>query len=159
MNVLATEYSPYTKSFDIFLAGCAAPHCPGCFNPESWDFDQGDACNKGFLQKILTKIHEFDLLIDNVMVMGGEPLDHEETELLELLWELKKQTRKAMWMFTKYEFDQIPEPVKEVCDYIKCGRYDQTQPAVENVQYGVSLASANQRIYHHGTDYVCGVME
>ena len=152
MNILATEYSAQTNSFDIFLAGCRAPHCSGCFNPETWDFRQGAPCDRRCTEKILNKIQEFDLLIDNVMVMGGEPLDQEQSDLLMFLHSLKT-TDKAVWVFTKYDFEAVPKAVKQVCDYVKCGPYDPSQSAKNHAQYGVQLASANQQIYCNGKDY------
>jgi len=152
MNILATEYSAQTNSFDIYVAGCCGPHCAGCFNPESWNFQQGKPCTQACTDHLLKKIREFDILIDNVIIMGGEPLDQDQPALLSLLEQLKT-TQKAVWVFTKYDFDKVPESVKHVCDYIKCGRYDPSQSAENNVQYGVKLASANQAIYRNGDDY------
>lgn len=152
MNILATEYSAQTNSFDIYVAGCRGPHCQGCFNPETWNFQQGKPCTQACTERLLNKIREFDILIDNVMIMGGEPLDQEQPALLSLLEQLKT-TRKAVWLFTKYDFASVPDSVKRVCDYVKCGRYDPSQPADNHVQYGVRLASQNQMIYRTSTEH------
>ena len=152
MNILATEYSPLTNAFDIYLAGCKSPHCPGCCNPETWEFDQGEACNEILLKKLLTKIRTFDSLFAHVMIMGGEPLDQDEEELEQLLRQLS-QAGKSIWLFTRYNLDRVPASIKQHCDYIKCGRYEHTQRTEHNVQYGIRLASANQRIYQRGKDF------
>jgi hypothetical protein len=55
------------------------------------------------------KIREFDLLIERGMIMGGEPLDQDHAALLSLIAQLKT-TRKAVWVFTKYDFDRVPAP-------------------------------------------------
>ncbi len=152
MNLLATEYSPLHNAFDIYLAGCTSPHCPGCCNPESWNFNQGTACNTTLCKKLQAKINEFDSLIDHVMVMGGEPLDQDVEELEGFLEELT-HTRKNVWLFTRYAIKQVPERIKQHCDYIKCGHYDDRQQTEGNTQHGIQLASENQRVYQRGTDY------
>ena len=38
-------------------------------------------------------------------------------------------------------------------DYIKCGKYIPELTTDDNIQYGVHLATSNQRIYKCGVDY------
>ena len=154
MNVLATQYTLATKSFEIYLAGCNGnPHCKGCHNPGSWDFNQGNLFTVNYFNNyIKPKIEEFDLLINNFMIFGGEPLDNDHKELCVLLDCLSK-LNKPIWIFTRYELNEVPNEIKQYCDYIKCGRYDESLKTNNNIQYGITLATSNQHIYKKDIDY------
>lgn len=154
MNILATQYTLATKSFEIYISGCAGnPHCKGCHNPDSWDFNLGEKYNKDyFINHIKSKIDEFDLLIKNIMIFGGEPLDNNHDEVFELLSDLKS-LNKHIWLFTRYDLNNVPDKIKNVCDYIKCGRYIPELSTENNTQYGIKLATSNQNIYKKGIDF------
>lgn len=152
MNILSTQYSAVTKSFEVYIAGCSGnPHCINCHNKESWDFGLGKDF-KEFLPKITSKIKRNCSLIDNIFILGGEPLDQPEDCLKDLLVGLKK-TNKPLWLFTRNELNNIPDFVLKLCDYIKCGRYCNDNLGI-NISYGVPLASTNQRIFKRGVDYL-----
>ena len=154
MNILATQYSLNTKSFEIYLSGCSGnPHCKGCHNPESWDFTKGTKFDNTYENSIQEKIISFKTLIDNVMIFGGEPLDQDITELTILLKFLKSIDNVSVWIFTRYDITEVPPCVKQHCDYIKCGRYIETLTVDDNIQYGIKLATSNQKIYKKGVDY------
>lgn len=57
----------------LFVSGCTH-HCPGCFNPETWDFDYGEKYNGRE-----SLFHILDLLkpdyINGLTILGGEPLE------------------------------------------------------------------------------------
>ena len=43
MKIAGTQFTLKTKSFEIYVSGCAGnPHCKGCHNPETWDFNVGE---------------------------------------------------------------------------------------------------------------------
>ncbi len=152
MNILSTSYTLKYKSFDIYLAGCKGnPHCEGCQNPESWNFNQG-TYYKEMLDNIKTKINDFGNMIENIMIFGGEPLDQPINQLTKFLIFLK-QFNKNIWLFTRYEFKDISDIIKVYCDYIKCGRYIKDLKTDDNIQYGIKLATSNQKIYKRGVDY------
>lgn len=154
MNILGTQFTLATKSFEIYVSGCAGnPHCEGCHNPASWDFNLGDLYNKSFFyDNIKTKVEEFDVLIKNIMIFGGEPLDNDHDELLKLLNDLKS-LNKPIWLFTRYDINDVPDKIKTYCDYIKCGRYLPELTVDNNIQYGIKLATSNQKIYKNGVDF------
>lgn len=56
----------------FFVQGCTQ-HCPGCHNPETWDFDGGYEFTQDTLNKILEAITANGVQ-RNFAVMGGEPL-------------------------------------------------------------------------------------
>jgi len=153
MNILSTQYSLIYKSLDIYVAGCSgSPHCVNCHNKLSWDFNQGELYNKEYSEKLLVKVKNFDNLIDNIMLFGGEPLDQNHDELLHMLLDLKS-LNKHIWIFTRYEIEKIPKEIRELCDYIKCGRYLPKLTTDTNNMYGIKLATSNQHIYKKGLDY------
>ena len=153
MNILATQYTLANKSLDIYVAGCnGSPHCVGCHNKESWDFNQGKIWNEEYRIKIGNKIKDFDILIDNIMLFGGEPLDQNLDELINLCFVLT-WSEKKLWLFTRYKIEDVPKTIKQLCDYIKCGRYIPELTTEDNIQYGIKLATSNQFIYKKGLDY------
>ena len=155
MNIIGTQYTLERKSFEIYIAGCAGnPHCEGCHNPESWDFTIGKKFNPSDIIFWKEKILMFDGLINNISIFGGEPLDNNWGELEEMLRLLKNNVNKEIWIYTRYSIEEVPKFVKLYCDYIKCGRYIKELKTENNIQYGVKLATKNQKIYKKGVDYV-----
>jgi len=145
MNIISTQHTLSTKSLEIFISGCLPPHCKGCCNPELWEFGKDNNYLDEF-KKIKTKIKEFDTLIDNVILVGGSPLDQNHIELVDLLQKLRLLNKK-IFLFTKYDFSRVPSYIKILCDYIKCGRYIPSLKTDNNIQYGIKLATSNQKIY------------
>lgn len=151
LRILATQYTLTTKSLEIYVAGCKGqPHCFGCHNPESWSFEQGDIYDSMyFVNRIKRKIEEFPSLVQNIMIFGGEPLD---SDISELLFECNI-FKIPIWLFTHYEFNEVPKYMLNYCSYIKTGRYLPELKVDKNEWYGINLATSNQKIYKRGVDY------
>ena len=146
MNILGTSYTLKHNSLDIYIAGCSgSPHCVGCHNPESWDFTKGIKYDYDYYIGIKTKAEIFDSLITNIMIFGGEPLDQNLWNLLDFLTDLKTLNKK-IWLFTRYDIDEIPVSIQELCSYIKTGRYIEELKTDNNIQYGIKLSTSNQKI-------------
>lgn len=63
----------------FWTQGC--PHrCPGCHNPETWDFDGGLDLPEDYLERISEGIAANGLQ-RNLSILGGEPLCDENKEL------------------------------------------------------------------------------
>lgn len=157
MNIAYIDYSLKTKSLDIYVSGCDAPHCVGCHNPELWSFDVGEELIKGWL-KIERYLNKFNKLINNVMIFGGEPLDQYPDDLDWLLTSLNNRKfifndKYDIWLFTRYKFEKVPVYIKRHCDYIKCGKYVEELKVDDNVQFGIKLVTSNQKIYKRGYDF------
>ncbi len=147
INIAATQYSLSTKSIEIYLAGCKAnPHCKNCHNPELWSFDIGVPYAKSFVDLLEEKIRTYENLIDSIWVLGGEPLDQPIEELEKLLLDLSKLNLN-IWVWTRYELDEIPDNIKKYCTYVKCGRYDENLSKKGYTSKGIELASTNQKIH------------
>lgn len=89
----------------LFVSGCTH-HCPGCFNPETWDFNYGSLFDSDVMNEILealqpTHIHGFSLL-------GGEPFEYKNQQsLIPLLKEIKHRfPKKDIWCYTGYDFEK-----------------------------------------------------
>lgn len=151
--ISATQFTASTKSLDIFVSGCKPPHCPGCHNFELFEFGQGRILDDKYKEEIIDKINEFGLLIKNIFFYGGEPLDQPLDLLIDLINSIKKKCNNIIYLFTKYDLKEVPDIIKEKCDYIKCGRYLKELEDEEYEMYGISLATTNQIIYKKGVDF------
>lgn len=160
MNIASVQYTIQNKALEIYLAGCSGePKCTNCHNPELWDFNLGEPYNDDYIHKIVSKFVEFETLIQNFMIFGGEPLDQNHEELHDLLFDLRlmimlsRNKNINVWLFTRYELEEVPEFVLSLCEFIKCGRYIPELTTDDNEQYGIKLSTSNQKIYKSGVDY------
>ena len=83
----------------VYLAGCNHK-CPGCHNPDSWNFDGGVEMT---LDEILAIIEEEDF---DVTLTGGDPLMQPEKVRL-LTKAIKQRFNKNIWLFTGFTISQI----------------------------------------------------
>lgn len=90
----------------LFVSGCNHG-CPGCFNQEAWDFQNGAPYTKELQEKIL---HELGAsYIRGLSLLGGEPLAPQNQEaVLNLLQEAKAQyPEKDIWCYTGYLYEPL----------------------------------------------------
>ena len=88
MNIVSTQYNLQNKALEIYLAGCYGD-CYNCHNPELKNFNHGNYF-KHEITNIKNKIYDFSNLIDNIWILGGEPLD-QDLEKLECLLSILKE--------------------------------------------------------------------
>jgi hypothetical protein len=91
-------------------------------------------------------------MVPNIIIFGGEPLDQDPEEFIMFLGDMKKLGL-PVWVFTRYELEDVPMRVKILVDYIKTGWYDEKKTCNDNKQYGILLSTSNQKIYRKGKDY------
>ena len=89
----------------LFVAGCSH-HCPGCFNPETWDFDAGKPFSKSVEKEILELLKPG--YINGITLLGGEPFEKvNQKGLIPLIRQIKKAyPDKTIWSFTGYVYDR-----------------------------------------------------
>lgn len=147
MNILAIEFSLAYDSLDLYISGCKGqPHCKGCHNPETWRFDQGKEY-KTVLHKIKQKIIDNSDVIKRICIYGGEPLDQDKNELIDLLSNLNELNIEIV-LFTRYNIDEIDTDIKNLCDVIKSGRYiEELKTDNGDCYFGMKLASSNQKFH------------
>lgn len=83
----------------IYIAGCHH-QCPGCHNPDSWDFHKGHSMS---LNKLVEIIKENDF---NVTLTGGDPLYH-PIETSALCQRIKSELNKTIWCYTGFTWEEI----------------------------------------------------
>lgn len=119
----------------IYVAGCDH-RCPGCHNPQSWDFDGGTEMS---IDEILSEVVEDGI---DITITGGDPF-YQEEELLNLLiklWSLKKN----VWVYTGFLYEEIEEsPCMKYINVLVDGPFILSQRTTDGFK-----GSANQRIIH-----------
>lgn len=136
-------------SVTFFSQGC--PHrCPGCHNPETWDFQGG----KEFTADVLDEICEALVaqgVQRNLCIMGGEPLCPENIFLSNLVVRTVKERvpEAKIYVWTGYTFEKlVQESNKHVMDLLSQADVLVDGPYIESLR-DVTLkmrGSSNQRI-------------
>jgi anaerobic ribonucleoside-triphosphate reductase activating protein len=104
--------------FAIFFQGCSI-RCKGCHNPELQPFAGGGLYDP---MELVGKIVEFRDWYDNVVLLGGEPLDQPLLSLVFFIVQVKKLGL-GVWLYTGYSEDKIPTEIKNLCTVIVAGAY------------------------------------
>ena len=138
----------------LFVSGCRH-HCPGCFNPESWDFEYGEKFS-------WNTIHEIENLVNNpnikgLSILGGEPFEPENQLELEAMCAYIKQNcpGKDIWVWTGYDFIEdglINHPVMQYIDVVVDGRFEEGLKDLRLKYAG----SSNQRVIDVSKSVECG---
>ena len=84
----------------IYFAGCRHA-CPGCHNPQSWDFDGGTEMD---LDEIMEIVRDEDF---DVTLSGGDPLY--QPEVVGELARRIRETGHTVWVYTGFTWEQIQE--------------------------------------------------
>ena len=92
----------------IYAAGCSHA-CPGCHNPASWDIHNGRPME---IEEIVRRI--LDDPFADVTFSGGDPFYQVEGFTL-LAQAIKTNSRKSIWCYTGYSFEQIMQRPKLAC--------------------------------------------
>lgn len=82
----------------VYFAGCRH-RCPGCHNPQSWDFNAGTEMTVDDIMKVIEE-EDFD-----VTLSGGDPMYHPE-----VVAELSRRVRALghnVWVYTGFTYEQI----------------------------------------------------
>lgn len=136
----------------VYLAGCAH-HCPGCHNPDTWNFDSGREISVEALLEII------DSAGLPVSLSGGDPL-YQARELIALARELRRRGM-SVWCWTGFTFEQLmdsahaPDGTPEflsLIDVLVDGPYI---AALRNPDL-MFRGSSNQRIIDMAASLSCG---
>lgn len=134
------------------LQGCPH-HCPGCFNPETWDFSGGKEFTPDILNEITQALSPD--YITRLSIQGGEPLCQENLFLTSLVCETvrNKYPNIKIYIWTGYTLDELKESCDPKMKRILDGSYADVLidgPFIE-AEKDVSLfmrGSKNQNIVH-----------
>lgn len=141
MNISGFQYNLNHKALEIYVSGCTG-ECVGCHNTELWDFSIGKDYRDFFL-KIENKIKTG--LVDIVWVLGGDPLDQNPVDLIQLLKFIKTFNVK-LFLWTRYMIDDLPNGILNYLDYIKTGKFIPDNSSYIEPVFNIKLASSNQKI-------------
>lgn len=127
----------------LWVAGCSH-HCPGCQNPQTWDFNGGRPFDKAAHDYLLSELAK--PYIDGLTLSGGDPLFSLD-DVVDLSKEIKeKMPQKNIWLYTGFTIEQIRQSqLKAILPYVDV---IVDGPYVESLR-DVTLAfrgSRNQRI-------------
>ena len=132
-------------TLSVWTQGC--PHrCKGCFNKETWTFNEGNEFTNDDLNYIISNIDSFNVK-RNLSVLGGEPLCPQNVEgVINLCKEFKRAyPNKLIYLWTGYtieEFNQKQKQILEYVDFIIDGKFEE---AKKNLNLHLR-GSSNQRI-------------
>ena len=90
----------------LFVSGCTH-HCPGCFQPETWDFQYGSPFTGETVAQILELLAPDH--VEGLTLLGGEPMEPANREALLPLLDAVRQRypQKSIWCFTGYTFEGL----------------------------------------------------
>lgn len=133
------------------MQGC--PHrCPGCHNPELWNYNGGvEKTIDEVLKEIYAAISANNIQ-RNFSVLGGEPLCPENIEdVIQIIKNVKASFPNIkVFIWTGYNLDELKnKEIFEYTDVLITGRYIQALRDITLKWRG----SSNQKILYKGIDY------
>lgn len=99
-------------SLTFYTQGC--PHrCPGCHNPETWDFNEGYEFTTEVMEQILEGL-KANGIDRKLCIMGGEPLCDENLFLTNLIISTVKEKYPdtVIYLWTGYTYEELPSRIK-----------------------------------------------
>lgn len=133
----------------LFLSGCTH-HCPGCFNPETWDpdFEEAHEWTEEDWKELKENISK--PYISGVTFSGGDPLfPSNQKGVLDLCKLIKENfPDKTIWLYTGYTYEHIQSGsdlspfILEYVDVLCDGPFIESQKSPKKPWVG----SENQRV-------------
>lgn len=88
----------------LFVSGCRR-HCPGCHNPQAWDFIYGEPYTDeaaDYIREHLEKEY-----IEGITILGGEPFEPENIPGVADVVEIADDTGSSIWIYTGYTLEEL----------------------------------------------------
>ena len=148
-------------SVSLFMQGCPH-HCPGCFNPETWDFEGGYEVEEQEVLDTIINSMTANGIHRNLSLLGGEPMAPQN---LALTWRVIRYVRDNLdyipkiYIWSGYTLAELTEraktepEIKNILMYTYClidGKYIQEERDLTLRMRG----SRNQNIILHPGDFV-----
>ena len=109
-------------SVTFYTQGCPH-HCPGCHNPETWDFEGGKEFTPEVIDEILEALTANNI-IRSLAIQGGEPLCVENEFLTLLIVKAVKEKFPdvKIYIWTGYYFNSLPNTpyIKQILELTDC---------------------------------------
>ena len=134
----------------VWLQGC--PHdCPGCHNPEAWDFNGGTEYEQDMITFEVLKAMRKNGIQRNLSILGGEPLCPQNRDFTRILSAAAKYMfpNSTIYCWTGYKLEDLDKYYLEFIDVLIDGPYLQEQRDITLPLRG----SSNQRILYKGKDF------
>ena len=95
----------------LFVSGCKN-HCKGCFQPETWDFNNGSLFTDNEMAYIIKELDK--PYIKGITFLGGDPMELEnQVTVLSIIATIKKNLpEKDIWIYTGYHIEDFEEGAK-----------------------------------------------
>ena len=112
MNIATVKYNDVADGLGVrttvFVSGCRR-HCPGCQNPETWDFDFGERFNWQVEQMVIDSLRPS--WIAGLTICGGEPFEPEnEAALIPFLQRVRQELpSKDIWIYSGYTLEELED--------------------------------------------------
>ena len=140
-------------SLSVYFSGCHF-HCPGCHNPEAWDFNYGEEFTLEKLQEIINKLRKNNVC-RRLSILGGEPLcDENINDVARLIKQIKTvypDTIIYLWsgytyeeLLIRQEQNQQLKYILNTIDVLIDGRYEADKRDITLPLRG----STNQRVIY-----------
>lgn len=97
----------------LWTQGCNR-HCPGCQNPETWDFNTGVLVD---VDDVKAKLREFKGQA-GITFCGGEPFEQAE-QCLEIANWCRRELDWNVWSFSGYTYEQLQEAGGSKWEFLK----------------------------------------
>ncbi len=93
----------------LFVSGCTN-RCPGCFQPETWDFCYGSPFTAETEESIMEMLSPD--YINGLTLLGGDPFEPEnQRALVPFLRRVRERyPQKDIWAFTGFVYEDICRP-------------------------------------------------
>ncbi|NLE03473.1 MAG: radical SAM protein [Crenarchaeota archaeon] len=126
------------------------------------NFNCKDCINEHLKDNTYQEMDSYDIIeyikrnpFNKGIILGGLEWTLQYSEMHELVKKAKEHELQTM-VYTGLDFNTFQSKYNDVLvltDYIKCGRYIEDFITNDNWQYGIKLATSNQKIYKKGIDY------
>lgn len=124
----------------VWVTGCEHK-CDGCFNPETWDKNNGDEWKDKQTNQIFNILSQD--WCSGVTFTGGDPLHPCNRDKIHELCEYIHNTmHKSVWIYTGYKYEKLDKAYLSNIDVLVDGRFIEEQKS----PFAHWVGSSNQRV-------------
>lgn len=95
----------------IFFSGCTF-RCPGCFNKETWGFNNGQPFDKEAEDLFIS--YAKNRHVSGVCLLGGEVFQQDLDRILELVIRLEREAKKPIHVWSGYTYERLIQDEKKL---------------------------------------------
>lgn len=145
------QFVSVDRTLELYFVGCHL-HCKGCHNEA---LQRVTPSTKSMTpQEIADTLKDYINIAEQVHILGGEPLEQNEKELIQLFHILKQLGFKNIVLFTGHNIDPARFNKQDYLfgelDFVKTGMYNEQSLNISKEKeplLGLTLISTNQHLY------------